>query len=862
MNIHKAYGLIVGLIFLASRFCAQGEANIWYFGVNAGLNFNYNPPIAITDGAVVTAEGSAVACDAFGQLLFYTDGVTVWSKQHQILFNGNNLLGGGSTTQSALVVQKPGSTSVYYLFTIEQAENTTWRLAYSEVDMALDGGLGGITSNKNVVIYSPVGEKITAVKHANNQDLWIISHDKFSNCYLTFLVNSAGVNPNPTILNAGSIDNYSSGGVASPNTGYLKASPLGDKIACAFTNVNKVDILNFNNATGSLSYVFTITNVDLPYGVEFSPNGELLYVSGIIPSSIKQYNLTLTNTSQIINTSFTLPIEPNPWTYSLQLGIDGKIYCARNTHDYVDCIQNPNSLGTACSYIANAVYLDGKTTQIGLPNFAPYLLVPPTINAFGHCSGDSVFFSSTISSTLDSLQWNFGDPGSGAANYSNQTNPIHVYDNGGVYQASLIAFQGNQTDTTFATINIIQSPDVSFPADTFFCIGSFLVLDAGAGSSYTWNDGSNNQYLDIFNPGIYYLTASNVCGISSDTIEVFMSIPPSGFDLGADLTFCEGQAVLLDVAQNNTSYLWQNGSTSSQFTITESGEYFVTVFNECGAISDTLFSTVNPLPTVSLGGDIHLCNQASVTLIADGIASNYVWSEGSTNPTITVDSSGTYSVSASNSCGSVSDTILVGLGNNSEQTIEFNVCEPIMVNGIVYNESGSYTQTLINASGCDSILNIEAEIQNFNAQIFQTDTTLYFNGNPTSIQWFNCATGQIIPGENNPVFVPQQTGTYGAIITIGECVDTSNCRLIPVPIIPQTPPDLCQNIRVSPNPVSDIVSFTLDKDKYAIRLFSSNGALIWQKAGTPEKQEIDFRNYAPALYVLEVDQCRFKIVKQ
>jgi hypothetical protein len=341
-----------------------------------------------------------------------------------------------------------------------------------------------------------------------------------------------------------------------------------------------------------------------------------------------------------------------------------------------------------------------------------------------------------------------------------------------------------------------------------------------------------------------------------------MTFPPSGFNLGNDLNFCEGSTVNLDVTQNNASYLWQNGSTSSQFTVTESGEYFVTVFNECGAISDTLISTVNPLPTVFLGEDIFLCNQSSIMLSPSGVASDFIWSDGSTNPTIIVDSSGIFAVSASNSCGTVSDTILVRLGNNSEHTIEVDACEPVMVNGIIYNESGIYTQTLINSSGCDSILTIEAEIQNFNAQIFQTDTTLYFNGNPTNIQWFNCLTEQLIPGENNPVFVPQQTGNYGAIITIGECTDTSNCRLIPVPPIPQIPPDLCENIRVAPNPVSDQVSFLLDKETYAIRLFSSTGALIWQKAGTPEKQIIDFRNYAPALYVLEVDQCRFKIVKQ
>jgi hypothetical protein len=198
----------------------------------------------------------------------------------------------------------------------------------------------------------------------------------------------------------------------------------------------------------------------------------------------------------------------------------------------------------------------------------------------------------------------------------------------------------------------------------------------------------------------------------------------------------------------------------------------------------------------------------------------------------------------------------------NESALTFNECNPFSVNGITYSNSGIYTQALTNSSGCDSILTIEAEILNFNGQIFQTDTTLYFNGNPTSIQWINCNTGQAIPGATQTTFVPQITGNYGAIITVGECVDTSNCRLIPVPPIPKSPTNICESINVSPNPVSDQVSFTLDKESYSINLFTSTGALVWQKTGTPEKQKIDFRNYAPAMYVLQVDQCRYKIVKQ
>jgi len=197
-----------------------------------------------------------------------------------------------------------------------------------------------------------------------------------------------------------------------------------------------------------------------------------------------------------------------------------------------------------------------------------------------------------------------------------------------------------------------------------------------------------------------------------------------------------------------------------------------------------------------------------------------------------------------------------------ESTLTLNECNPFSVNGITYSNSGIYTQTLTNSSGCDSVLTINAEILNLNAQIFQSDSMLYVNGTPTSIQWINCATGQAIPGATQTSFVPQTTGNYGAVITIGECVDTSNCRQIIKSTAAKKPGSLCDNLIVTPNPVDDQIEFTLDKSSYDIRLFSSTGALLISTKGNAQKQIINFQDLARAMYVLEVDECRYKIVKQ
>ena len=90
---------------------AQGEANIWYFGENAGLDFNSGSPIPLTNGQLNTFEGCSSFSDSSGNLLFYSDGTTVWTKDHTIMLGGTGLKGDPSSTQSAMIIPKPGNTT-------------------------------------------------------------------------------------------------------------------------------------------------------------------------------------------------------------------------------------------------------------------------------------------------------------------------------------------------------------------------------------------------------------------------------------------------------------------------------------------------------------------------------------------------------------------------------------------------------------------------------------------------------------------------------------------------------------------------------------------------------------------------------
>src|ERR1044071_1257529 len=170
------------LLLFVANFCpAQKEHNIWYFGNRAGMDFNGGPPVVLTNSVMNQWEGCSSVCDTSGKLLFYTDGITVWNRNHLIMTNGTGLSGNSSSTQSALIVRKPGSSTIYYVFSSDGVGSMGMK--YSEIDMTLSGGLGAVTVNKNILLLSNCSEKMCGAMHANKTDVWVMGHAANSDAY-------------------------------------------------------------------------------------------------------------------------------------------------------------------------------------------------------------------------------------------------------------------------------------------------------------------------------------------------------------------------------------------------------------------------------------------------------------------------------------------------------------------------------------------------------------------------------------------------------------------------------------------------------------------------------------------------------
>ena len=487
--------LLLLLLLSSTLVFAQGEASNWFFGSAAGIKFNNDGSITTLSVnpnpiQIQTNEGCSAYSDVSGNLMLYTDGRTVWDRNHLAMPNGdyNNLtglFGDPSSTQSAIIIPKPGNPNIYYIFTVDEPHhdnrdtypNQNFDISFEEddgfnngfnysiVDMSIvgeNGSIGDITvRNTHLVTYdpNPVGEqikykcseKITAVKAADNSGYWVITH--FVDKFYVFKIDANGVNSVPVVTEI--VPNVPVSGYRRNAIGQLKASPDGKKIAIAHqqlgtskggtTGNGVVYLYDFDNQTGQISNAVLVRNNVSPYGIEFSASAKRLYVG--YDSSTVQYNLE----SETISASGVTVSNSTPG--SLQLGPNQKIYVARLQTTFLDVINNPDDLGAACNYGNAAINLDQGMCYFGLPPFITSFFFS-SLSASNFCLGDNTNFYVNSLQEFDSISWDFGD---GSA-VSTVENPSHSYTEAGTFTATATIVYNGEVNINTIQITIVANP--------------------------------------------------------------------------------------------------------------------------------------------------------------------------------------------------------------------------------------------------------------------------------------------------------------------------------------------------------------------------------------------------------------------
>ncbi|WP_299002810.1 T9SS type B sorting domain-containing protein [uncultured Tenacibaculum sp.] len=458
--------LIFIILFFSSLFCfSQREADNWYFGDKAAMQFNSGFLNVLNNSRMTTETGSSSISNNQGELLFYTNGQTIWNKEHQIMENGDDLAGEPELIQPAIIIPKPNNNNIYYIFSTRKTKTNAPLMFpgiyYSEVEISSTYPLGKVV-RKNVRLENSTATRITAVHHKNGKDVWVITYGSDSyggpdNVFFAFNVTENGIKlPVKSRLNE--IDPIF-------KTGEMKASPDGSKVALS-TNT-KIYIYNFDNTTGTLSrfkylnLLLNFTEGYSSYGLAFSPNSKFLYYPSLFSSSKRSYTIMQMDLDDPREDHIGVPVfktGPTRASASAQLASDGKIYIAqikkKNLFDEngyytgfeiypiktLGVINQPDKLGEASDYEHDAINLENGLSYYGLPNFIQSYFRNRIITD-NECVSDNFEFSLDSYKTIVSAEWNFGD-----GSNSTELNPSHKYNNPGKYIVSCnVSFESGTT---------------------------------------------------------------------------------------------------------------------------------------------------------------------------------------------------------------------------------------------------------------------------------------------------------------------------------------------------------------------------------------------------------------------------------
>jgi gliding motility-associated-like protein len=567
-HLNATAGVLAGLLlFFSANLHAQdktpcdysipGEVLNWNFGDKAQLTFSEEtlfPVSTAMPGGIDIPKGVSAISDAEGNLLFFTDGMRIWGSGYFELTNGTGLQGNLLANQSAIFIPSPGNPDKYFLFTADLYIPPVYTngIRYHVIERI---NYSWTVTEKNILLMEQNAQKLTAVKHANGEDYWLVSHGfgtEKGGSYFAFSVMEDSISEVPVESTLG----VPHEGDFNNNGGYIKISPDGSKIALAVPAAGFIEVADFNTETGEVTNPLssTVGQYNFPLGVEFSPDNNFLYfTTNPLDGSLNylyQIDLNqagLNNPTQI--ESFAQ--SDNRQLGALQLAVDGRIYVgsfgqALAPYDYLGVIYNPNRAGTACNFNflegnqIEGLALNQSGSKEGLPNFVSSYFDIPSFWWQNHCATHITTFRLQNEANNGDVSWDFGIDGA----TDNDLRGEYTYEEAGTYPVTVTEeFEGESyTHTREITIYPLPSIDIGAGEEVIYILpNSSITLDAGAFDYYYWEDEDGNllgegQYLDVDQEGIYAVTVTDTnCCENRDEVEIkFANISlPNAFRPGS-----------------------------------------------------------------------------------------------------------------------------------------------------------------------------------------------------------------------------------------------------------------------------------------------------------------------------------------
>ena len=488
-------GILFLLMFLPLHYIvyAQKHDNIWLMGFGGGsqsplddeygnMMFDFSqidrPTIIEKQEFDMNFDvtNSSIS-DSSGNLLFYTNGEKIYNRQHQLMQNGNGLVEeatgfGYYIAQGVLILNKPDSQRLYYVLNVENYPGNSfgWKLFSNTIDISINNGLGGVVKKRELLIQDSLSfGRITATKHANGKDWWFFVRKLETNILYRGLIQQSGI----------TIDTVRIGGPITDGGGQVTFSPDGRYYIVAddasFSQPAAIHIYDFDRCKGTFSNQrthFVDSTPNYGIGVAASPDSRYLYV--FHTSVAYQYDLTAADifSTQVLIGEFDGFFSGLYGSYYLyaQTAPDGRIYVGSwlGTFHWHQ-VNFPNRQGLDCDFVLHSIEFPVYMAE-GLPNHPNYRLGPiddsvcdtlgldnhPLANFRWEQEGATdllqIAFTDLSAYEPDNWYWTFGDGIS-----SQDTSPVHLYAQPGIYDVCLIVSNENSADTICRMVNVGMS---------------------------------------------------------------------------------------------------------------------------------------------------------------------------------------------------------------------------------------------------------------------------------------------------------------------------------------------------------------------------------------------------------------------
>jgi gliding motility-associated-like protein len=636
--------LITFLIsFLATELVySQAPSKIWHFGVNAGIDFNYDPPKQITNGNHSFDEGGVTLTDENGDVLFYVDENTVYNRNNVPMKNGGGLIGNtGSSAQSPVALQDLKNPEMVYIFYVaDHFDNSIiGQLRYSVIDLCGDNGKGEVLSNKkNIRVPGQYTERLTATYDAANKRYWILTSDYNTQNVKAFELTENGLSTTP-------VTSYLSDSSSPSYIGMISFNNQQNKIAytCGLSGGYRGIILaDFDINTGSLSNPMKIHDGDI-YDVVFSPNSKYLYATDIFAGCVL-YKFDLENRTKdkilyekIGNYAFN----------AIEEGPDGKIYLAIASDNSIGQVAKPD-LENEEFNPAFLKYSSPSQIGAGLQSTHHFKQIIRERKISNDLGPDTVVCSTInilLDSGLDQAKWSNGATAKTISTTASGQYYYYWRDCGVLY-----------TDT----INIVFEEEITetIASNYTFCEGDSIVLSVPS-LEYIWNTGIKGDQLKVKDEGIYFstykegcLTNINIFNVSVDTL---LNLP----DL-KDTSYCNQSEYKLNLPKPYEIYDALNVKIPDDKLVNLNGSFLIRAQNTCGKFEQNITIKVDTFPNIPQD-NYFMCSTLDFPLKLSTDVGETFWNKTFQSKNFIINEPGIYTYEVNNNCGEFKGTVSVAL---------------------------------------------------------------------------------------------------------------------------------------------------------------------------------------------------------